>query len=109
MFSSATFLSLLLLTVSTAEARMNASPIQRDPGQGANPVLAVASRVAALGTKNLLQLDLQRVASLVHNASGKRAGNAPVSNSGVVFDANVTVGIPGAQCMLVRLQLFALF
>ncbi|KAF7980818.1 hypothetical protein HWV62_36436 [Athelia sp. TMB] len=90
MFSSATFLSLLLLTISAVEA----SPSRQD--QGIPSVLTVASRIAALGGKSLVDLDRQRAASLIENAnytkSGKRSGVAPISNSGVVFDATVTVG-----------------
>lgn len=100
MFSSATFLSLLLLTVSVAEA----SPNRRE--SSANPVLGVASRLASLGSKSLVELDRQRAASLIENATnlklGKRSGAAAISNSGVVFDASVTVGSAATKCTSCR-------
>lgn len=93
MFSSCTFLSLLLIAVTSA----NSSPIERDHSSS---VLGFASKIGALGTKKLVDLDRARASALIQNAQaqGKRSGSVPVANSGVTFDASVYIGSPPTEC-----------
>jgi hypothetical protein len=97
MFRTPIVLSLLLSVVSVA----NATPINRDPNN--LQILALSSKINAIGAKSILELDRARVTALRENALGLRNGKrtiSPVSALNVAVASTVSVGVgsPPTQC-----------
>ena len=98
MFISSATLSLLLVIVSTA----NAKPIRRDSN---GVTLSLASKINAIGAQNLADLDRSRASALLENLLAKKNGKradypVPVTNAIVTYSASVGVGSPPTQCEL---------
>ena len=102
MFSSSTFLSFLVLAL-VSTTTTNATPIQQ---HGQSPVLGIAAKINASGSKNLADIDRARLAALIarvkggnYRTHGKRAdGTVVATDTGVSYTANVGVGIPPTYC-----------
>ena len=93
MFPSKALLSLVLISLSVADA----SPLSRRTGK---TTLSFATRINESGTLNIVEKDRAR-AQAFKNAGhlDKRAESISVTNAQITYTAQVGVGSPATDCL----------
>lgn len=93
MFSSKMLLSLILITLTVVDA----SPLNRRTGKA---TLSFATRINERGTLSIVEMDRARAQAMKQAGQlGKRSASLSVTNTGVVYTAQVGIGSPPTDCM----------
>ena len=92
MSPSKALLSLVLMSL----AAVDASPLSRSTGKA---TLSLATRINESGTLNIIEKDRARAQALKNAGDlGKRAASISVTNSMIIYTAQVGVGSPATDC-----------